>query len=105
VPANRLPGPFLTPPSAAHGATVTFLLRSLSVFDNDEAIKPYVSSGKARLVQGDALVAEDVANAWAKAAEGEHANGVDFVLFSIGKALRLFLSPKTKTDLVAVQVE
>jgi hypothetical protein len=67
-----------------HGATVTFLLRSVSVFDNDEIIKSYVSSGKARLVQGDALIAEDVANAWAKAAEGENTSGVDFVLFTVG---------------------
>ena len=41
------------------GATVTFLLRKRSCFDADESIRPYIASGKARLVQGDALKEED----------------------------------------------
>ena len=59
-------------------------MRSTSVFDNDDTIKPYVSSGKAHLVKGDALKAEDVANAWAQAAE---IGSIDFVIFTVGKPL------------------
>lgn len=40
--------------------------------------------GSARLVKGDALNPQDVANAWTKAAEGENSR-VDFVIFSIGQ--------------------
>ena len=64
------------------GATVVFLLRNPKVFDDDATIKPYLDSGKAILVKGDALSAEDVANSWKKAAE---VNGrIDFVVFSVG---------------------
>ncbi|KDQ61291.1 hypothetical protein JAAARDRAFT_124535 [Jaapia argillacea MUCL 33604] len=67
------------------GATVTFLLRSPSVFDNDDKIKAYVASGHARLVQGDALNADDVRRAWEKAGEGEPDLGtVDVCLFTVG---------------------
>ena len=59
------------------GATVTFLVRNLSSFDNDETIQPYIASGKARLVKGDALKEEDVRNAWRAAAEGEGTETVD----------------------------
>ena len=65
------------------GATITFLLRSVNVFDNDETMKPYVASGHARLVKGDALKLEDVTNGWAKALEGT--GKLDLVLFSVGK--------------------
>jgi len=65
------------------GATVTFLLRSPSVFDKDEVIQGYVKSGKARLVKGDCLVQEDVKRVWEEAAKGE-GGGVDVLLFTLG---------------------
>ncbi|KAI0748743.1 hypothetical protein C8Q80DRAFT_1271101 [Daedaleopsis nitida] len=67
------------------GATVTFLLRSISVFDNDEQIQSYVKQGKAQLVLGDGLKADSVKSAWqASVAIGE--GTVDLVLSSIGGA-------------------
>jgi len=63
------------------GATVTFLLRSPATFDNDEAIQTHVKSGKARLIQGDGLVVEDVRNVWAEASEE---TPVDALLISVG---------------------
>jgi len=72
----------LTCPRLGYGATVVFLLRNTKVFDDDAVIKPYLDSGKAILVKGDALSADDVASAWKKAAE---VNGrVDYVIFSVG---------------------
>ena len=65
------------------GATVTFLLRSLNVFETDELIQGYVKSGHVRLVQGDALKAEDVAKGWEAAQEGPQSH-VDLVLFTLG---------------------
>ncbi|KAG0691644.1 hypothetical protein DFH29DRAFT_976872 [Suillus ampliporus] len=50
----------------ALGATVTFLLRS---------------PGKARLVQGDALVKNDVRRAWS---EASNSGPVDFLIFTVG---------------------
>ncbi|TFY60016.1 hypothetical protein EVJ58_g5413 [Rhodofomes roseus] len=67
----------------AKGATVTFLLRSTSAFDNDEVIQPYIRSGTARLVQGDALKADDVQRGW-EAAQNAKDGTIDLVLFSIG---------------------
>ncbi|TFK23458.1 hypothetical protein FA15DRAFT_620769 [Coprinopsis marcescibilis] len=63
------------------GYTVTFLLRNASVFDADEDIQPHVRSGKARLVQGDALKIDDVKNAWNEASKDAP---VDLLLFSVG---------------------
>ncbi|KAJ7646996.1 hypothetical protein FB45DRAFT_986922 [Roridomyces roridus] len=60
------------------GATVTFLLRSLSVFHNDQTIQKFVKSGSARLVKGDALVESDVRAAW------DAAGVVDAAICSIG---------------------
>jgi len=65
------------------GATVTFLLRKTNVFDGDDTIQTYVNAGKARLVQGDALVKEDVQRAWA-AAQGDDGKPVDFLVFTVG---------------------
>jgi len=65
----------------ASGATVTFLLRSPSTFDKDEAVQGYVKSGKARLVQGDGLVQEDVRRAWEESGKDQP---VDTVLFTVG---------------------
>lgn len=63
------------------GSTVTFLLRSATAFDDDEVIQKYVKSGKARLIQGDALVPADVKNAWAAASMDRP---VDLLLFTVG---------------------
>ena len=62
---------------------MTFLLRNPSVFDDLEEVQEYVRSGKARLVQGDALVKADVKRAWT-AAQGDHGNPVDFLLLTVG---------------------
>jgi len=70
-------------PYIASGATVTFLLRSPSVFDTDEVIQEHVKSGKARLVKGDAMVKEDLQRAWDEAATGDD-GGVDLLLFTLG---------------------
>ena len=52
------------------------------MFDDDAVIKPYLDSGRAILVKGDALSADDVASAWKKAAQ---VNGrIDYVIFSVG---------------------
>lgn len=68
------------------GANVTFLLRNKSCFDADESIKPYIASGKARLVQGDALKEEDVKQAWNSAAEGDD-GPLDAIIFTVGQRL------------------
>ena len=60
---------------------MTFFLRSPDAFGEDEEIAKYVKTGKAQLVKGDALVAEDVRQAWAKASEEAP---VDLVLFTVG---------------------
>ena len=65
------------------GATVTFLLRTPSIFDTNSAIQKYVSSGTARLIKGDALVREDVEQAWKEAA-GKENKPVDVLLFTVG---------------------
>jgi len=67
----------------ASGSTVTFLLRSPSVFDQDEAIQGYVGSGQAHLLKGDALVRDDVQCAWDHAAK---AGDVDLLLFTVGES-------------------
>jgi hypothetical protein len=63
------------------GATVTFLLRSPTIFDNDNAIQNHVRSGKAHLFKGDALVREDIQKLWAEASKE---TPVDLVLFTVG---------------------
>ena len=73
---------FLTDKADA-GHSVTFLLRSPSVFDADEKIQAHVASAKALLVKGDALVKDDVKHVWEEAVS--HGNGaVDLLLFSVG---------------------
>ncbi|KAG9044614.1 hypothetical protein FS837_007839 [Tulasnella sp. UAMH 9824] len=51
-------------------------------FDNDTEIQPFVASGHVKLIKGDAMVEEDVRNAWTEA----NADGapVDLVLFTVG---------------------
>lgn len=62
---------------------MTFLLRSPSIFDNDEQIQPYIRSGTARIVKGDALKVEDVKRGWESALEAK-GGAVDLVLFTLG---------------------
>jgi len=64
------------------GHSATLLLRKDKVFENDERMKAHVESGKAQLVQGDALVVDDVKRAWGQATESGRA--VDYVLFTLG---------------------
>ena len=82
APFVRLPLEVLMLPADA-GATVTFLLRNLATLEQDEVIQTYVRSGKARLVQGDATVQDDLVRAWSTAAEGE--GDVDLLLFTLGE--------------------
>lgn len=67
----------------ALGATVTFLLRSPHVFEQDDTIQRYIKEGKARLVQGDALVKSDIRRAWSEA-QHQDARPVDFLIFTVG---------------------
>ncbi|KDQ61256.1 hypothetical protein JAAARDRAFT_152375 [Jaapia argillacea MUCL 33604] len=57
----------------------SFLLRNAAVFDGDEKVQPFISSGQARIVQGDALKSGDDT-----AGNGEPEGVVDLCLFSIG---------------------
>ena len=66
----------------ARGDTVTFLLRNPTRLEEDSALKPYIQSGHAVFVQGDATSQEDVRKAWG-VASGKAP--VDFVLFTIGE--------------------
>ncbi|KAG2347497.1 hypothetical protein BDR05DRAFT_974044 [Suillus weaverae] len=70
----------------ALGATVTFLLRSPRVFEQDDTIQHYIKEGKARLVQGDALVKSDVSRAWSEAQQQQvdDTRPVDFLIFTVG---------------------
>lgn len=89
--------------TSGHGATVVFLLRNPKVFDDDASVKPYLDSGKAILVKGDALSADDVANAWKKAAEVT--GRVDFVIFSVGmSSSQSSICPMSHTVLFQVQL-
>lgn len=64
------------------GATVTFLLRNTSVFDDDADVQKYIASGHARLVKGDALNEADVGRGWDSARED--GRDVDVLLFTVG---------------------
>ena len=48
-------------------------------------MKHHVDSGRAQLVQGDALVSSDVKHAWDKATD--YGRVVDYVVFTIGTLL------------------
>lgn len=65
----------------AKGDTVTFLLRSVATLETDQELKPYIESGKATLVKGDATSFDDVSVGWEKASSQ---GTVDLVLFTIG---------------------
>ncbi|KAF8577249.1 hypothetical protein K439DRAFT_1639858 [Ramaria rubella] len=63
------------------GHNVTFLLRKLSVFDEDPKMQAHVQAGRAKLIQGDATVKSDVQRALDEAS----INGqLDAVLLSVG---------------------
>lgn len=64
------------------GATVNFLLRSPTIFDNDEVIQKYVKAGKVRFLKGDGLVKADLERAWEEAGKEKP---VDVLFFSVGK--------------------
>ncbi|KAI0083602.1 hypothetical protein BDY19DRAFT_900055 [Irpex rosettiformis] len=66
------------------GATVTFLLRSQNAFKDVPEIQEYITSGKAILVQGDALKEEDVARGWAASQAASPTSQVDLALFTLG---------------------
>jgi hypothetical protein len=76
------------------GHTITFLLRSPSVFDKDEVLQTYLKAGKARLVKGDALVLDDVGHAWNEAAKG---GDIDLLLFTVGETAFGYL-PSIRTE-------
>ncbi|KAK7005811.1 NAD(P)-bd-dom domain-containing protein [Favolaschia claudopus] len=61
------------------GATVTFLLRTPSAFDEDATIQRFIKSGHVRLVKGDASIEADTQRAWEAAGPQ-----VDAVTFSVG---------------------
>lgn len=61
------------------------------MFDNDETVQKYIRAGKARLVQGDALVKDDVKRAWT-AAQGDDNKPVDFLVFTVGELHHLSLA-------------
>ncbi|VDB82674.1 unnamed protein product [Peniophora sp. CBMAI 1063] len=68
-------------------ATVTFLLRSPAVFDDDATMQTYIHNGSVRIVKGDALDKEDVQRGWQEAAKPSHDGdlaGVDTLLFTLG---------------------
>ncbi|KAJ7857889.1 hypothetical protein B0H13DRAFT_2076777 [Mycena leptocephala] len=76
--ASRNIGYFSAVRLLEQGATVTFLLRSPSIFNEDALIQTYLKSGNARIVKGDATQEADTCRAW------DEAGVVDAVLFSIG---------------------
>ncbi|KAJ7647037.1 hypothetical protein FB45DRAFT_186954 [Roridomyces roridus] len=76
--ASRNIGYFAAIRLLEQGATVTFLLRSTSIFDEDTAIQAYVKSGHVRLLKGDALNESDVRAAW------QAAGTVDAIIFTVG---------------------
>lgn len=92
IGASRNIGYFAALSLLRAGNTVTFQLRNVSAFDEDVEIQPFVKSGQAKLVKGDALVQEDVRTAWTEA----NADGVpvDVVLLSVGKSAQLSNSEK-----------
>ncbi len=69
---------------AGKGATVTFLLRSLSTLESDDQIQPFLRSQKARFIAGDALNQEDVKHGWEAAQNMVPSGQIDLVLFTVG---------------------
>jgi len=75
------------------GSTVTFLLRNPSCFDQDTTLQNHIQSGRARILKGDATVADDVRKAWVEAGRGEREGEVDLLLFTIGEPFPFTTSP------------
>ncbi|KAG8943584.1 hypothetical protein FRC04_002813 [Tulasnella sp. 424] len=90
IGASRNIGYFAALSLLRAGNTVVFQLRNVSAFDEDVEMQPFVKSGQAKLVKGDALVQEDVRTAWTEA----NADGVpvDVVLLSVGGTPKFTLS-------------
>lgn len=72
------------------GHSVVFQLRNTSVFDQDEDMKPFIQSGAAKVIQGDAMIEEDVRKAWAEANADNIP--VDVILFTVGGTPKFTLS-------------
>ncbi|TCD71853.1 hypothetical protein EIP91_003196 [Steccherinum ochraceum] len=97
IGASRNIGYFCSLRLLAKGATITFLLRNTSILESDEAIRPYITSGHARLVKGDAMNASDVANGW-RHAQFDGARPVDVLLSTVGGLPHFSLSKGVYMD-------
>ncbi|KIO24806.1 hypothetical protein M407DRAFT_76466 [Tulasnella calospora MUT 4182] len=72
------------------GNTVIFQLRNVSAFDDDAEMQPFIKSGQAKLIKGDALVQDDARTTWTEA----NADGVpvEVVLLTVGGAAKFTLT-------------
>ncbi|KAI0738734.1 hypothetical protein BC629DRAFT_1600152 [Irpex lacteus] len=84
IGASRRIGYFASLRLLRKGATVTFLLRTPGVFDDDVEMQGYVRSNKALLVRGDALKREDFVRGWAAARGASPTEHVDLVVSTVG---------------------
>ncbi len=64
------------------GSSVTFLLRNPSIFDGNAEVAPFIESGKAILVKGDAMKQDEIKSAWDTASEH---GPIDVIIFTVGK--------------------
>ncbi|EKM75291.1 hypothetical protein AGABI1DRAFT_103047 [Agaricus bisporus var. burnettii JB137-S8] len=96
IGASRNIGYYATLKLLRLGATVTYLLRNPSVFDNDANIQPFLSTKKARIVKGDALVKNDVARTWSEATSDS--KPVNYLLFTLGGKPTVSLSKGIAMD-------
>ncbi|PVG04668.1 hypothetical protein CPB86DRAFT_777947 [Serendipita vermifera] len=87
IGASRNIGYYASQKMLARGDTVTLLLRNTTAIENDESFKPYIASGKARLVKGDATSHNDVSAAWKVATQDAP---VDLVMFTLGAVTGTF---------------
>ena len=79
--ASQNIGYFVAQRLLAKGHSCTLLLRRPDAMKSDAAMSDYIRDGKAKLVQGDGLVQEDIQRAWDTAkGDGE----VGLVFFGIG---------------------
>lgn len=77
----------------AAGHKVVFFLRSVSAFEKDATMKPFIESKQAILIEGDGLNKESVENAW-KLANQE--SFVNLVLFTVGTYIPLATRKKER---------
>lgn len=54
------------------------------MFKDDTTVQGYIESGRARIIEGDALKEEDVAKGWAAAQGPAQETRIDLVLFTVG---------------------